>query len=156
MGNAASRKASSFVELLVAISILSVILAGVMEVFVMSSVLGEISANLSYAMLDVKSKIEEIKGTDFNLITSNYVPGGTPGNTFPLNTATGRGNVVIDATVPDLIKVTVTATVKVRQGRIIGEDINLNGLLDTGEDTDGNGFLSAPVTLTTYIAKRDS
>jgi len=38
-------------------------------------------------------------------------------------------------------------------GRIVGEDINLNGNLDSGEDIDGNRRISSPITITTVIRR---
>ena len=37
------------------------------------------------------------------------------------------------------------------KGRTIGEDVNFNGLLDSGEDSDGEGVLSSPVSVRTMI-----
>ncbi|MCM8832168.1 MAG: prepilin-type N-terminal cleavage/methylation domain-containing protein [Candidatus Omnitrophica bacterium] len=37
--------------------------------------------------------------------------------------------------------------------RVIGEDVNLNGVLDSGEDVNNDGKISSPITLSTFIGK---
>jgi len=49
------------------------------------------------------------------------------------------------------------ATVSVcwrQKNRVIGEDKNLNGALDAGEDANGNKIIDSPVELTTLIVNR--
>ena len=129
-----NRKALSFTEILVAVSILSVVLAGMMEMFIGFEVLGDISSKTQSALLEAQSKMEEIKSTAFPSIVTNYSPGGTPGNTFSLNSLRGTGNIAIDNSVPNLLKVTMSVNFMARNNRVIGQ-------------TD------SPVTITTYIAQ---
>ena len=54
----------------------------------------------------------------------------------------------------DLYLVTVSVCYRTKGGRVIGEDANLNGTLNTGEDKNGNYVLDSPIQLTTYVAKK--
>jgi prepilin-type N-terminal cleavage/methylation domain-containing protein len=124
-------KAFSFTELLVAVSILCVVLAGMMEMFAAFSLLGEISGQSQIALAQAEGKMEEIKSTNFLSIVPNYSSGGVPGNTFTLQSLNGTGGVSIDNSVPDLLKVTVSVSFSVRNNRAV-----------------------SPIILTTYVANR--
>ena len=47
--------------------------------------------------------------------------------------------------------VTVSFSWRESGGRIIGEDLNLNGRLDAGEDKNGNGIIDSVVQFSSYI-----
>ncbi len=149
-----SRLAFSFTELLIAVSILSVVLAGMMEMFLLYSSLGETSSKTRLALTEVQNKIEEIKSTPFNSIVTNYSAGGTLGNTFALSSLNGRGVIDIDQSIEHILKVTINASFKVKNDRVVGEDKNLNGTIDVGEDVNSNSVLDSSVNVTTYVSKR--
>ena len=115
-----TRKGMSFTEILVAVSILSVVLAGMMEMFVAFEVLGDISSKTQLALLEAQSKMEEIKNTPYTSIVPNYSPGSSPGNTFSLNALTGTGTITIDNSVADLLKVTISVQYNAGNNRVIG------------------------------------
>ena len=54
---------------------------------------------------------------------------------------------------PDLLDLYISACWSARQRRI-SEDANCNGVLNAGEDRNGNGLLDSPVMLSTRIAVR--
>jgi len=54
-----------------------------------------------------------------------------------------------------LLKIKITCCWKEKEGRVIGEDKNLNGQLDSGEDINGNGELDSLIKLVTYIANKE-
>ena len=129
-----NRRAMSFTEILVAVSILSVVLAGMMEMFVAFEVLGDISSRTQLALIEAQTKMEEIESTSFASIVTNYSPGGTPGNTFALSSIKGTGTVIVNNSVNGLLRVMISVSYTVHNNRVIG----LN---------------NSPVTLTTYIAQ---
>jgi len=53
-----------------------------------------------------------------------------------------------------LFEAKITAHFKLPNGRIIGEDKNLNGILDAGEDLNGNGELDSPVFLKSFVSRK--
>jgi hypothetical protein len=54
----------------------------------------------------------------------------------------------------EMIEVVVSVSWQDRNGRIMGEDLDLDGTLDGGEDTNSDGELSSPVSLRTFITRR--
>lgn len=144
----------TFVELLLAVSILAVIVVGIEEMFIMASVLGDISTNTSKAIVEARNKLQEIQNTNFDQIVTKYSQGGDIGNTFDLINLRGKGVVTIDQTNPELLIITIDISFMNKNNRVVGEDQNLDGILEGGEDINGNNKLDSVATLTTYKAKR--
>ncbi len=149
-----SKKATSFVELLVAVSILSVTIVGMVEVFAMASNLGNMSTNLSLALIEASNKMEELRHADFSSIVVDYSQGGVSGNVFNLSMLPGKGVITIDAANPDLLMVTIDVCYRNKNNRVTGEDLNLDGFLDSGEDLNANGKIDSSASISSYIARR--
>ena len=106
-------------------------------------------------MSAAQSKLEEIQSQDYNLIPGLYAQDGSIGNSFSLSQITGRGCIYIDESNPDLLEIEVVISWRRgRDGDITGEDKNLNGLLDGGEDLNNNAKLDSPAALTTFISRK--
>ena len=153
------RKSSGFTlaEVLVAIIVLAMVIVGLLTVFVQCSTLADLSGNTTLALSDARTKLEEIRNHNFITIVDDYAEGGTPGNVFGLPSfasGMGAGRVYINQITPDLLQVKVVACWQNRDGRIIGTDTNLNGVVDFGESHDGSGEIDSPVKLVTYITRR--
>lgn len=100
--------------------------------------------------MGAQERLEEIRNHNFYRIYSDY-----DNTTFEVTgIEEAKGRVDVDNTDPDLLKITVTICWKQVGGRIIGEDLNLDGDLDTGEDSNGNEQLDSPVQIVTLMAKR--
>ncbi|MDP2653791.1 MAG: prepilin-type N-terminal cleavage/methylation domain-containing protein [Candidatus Omnitrophota bacterium] len=149
------RKGGGFtlVELMVTVGIVVTVIVILLQLFVYNSLLAGLAGNMSYAMSEAQAKMEEIRNSDYSQITTSYASGGTPGNTFDLSLATGKGIIYIDSSTADLLQVDVVVCWRGKDGRVIGEDKNLNGTLDTGEDADGDGKIGSSATLSTMIAR---
>ncbi len=105
--------------------------------------------NVNIATTAAQGVIEEMRSTPFTQIYDNY-----NGLVFTLNDIPqSRGIVYVNDTNPELLEATVSICWKHRN-RVIGEDSDLDGVLDFGEDTNSNGIIDSPVTLTTKIANR--
>ena len=139
----------TLVELMVATLILVAVLVGLLASYVACLDLTDLAKNTSTAINIAQSKIEDIKNDTYVQIKADY-------NNVPFNVTglTGKGVSYVDDTNPDLLEVTVTVCWRQKNGRIIGEDTNLNGQLDAGEDKDSDGQIDSIVTLVTMIAKR--
>ena len=135
-------------ELMVGAVILLVTFVGIMLTYVKCMELNEMSRNSSTAVKGVKSRAEQIKNTDFDQILPTY-----NNTTFTIAGLTGMGVSYVDNSNPNLSKITVLYCWHERNGRILGEDTNLNGALNGGEDKNANGSLDSPVQLVTYIYK---
>ena len=141
-------------ELLLAVIILGFVLGGLLQVFIRCSVLAELAYNKTVAMSEAQGKMEEIRSYDYGSIAADYASGGSQGNTFSLSQLTGTGVIYIDSSNADLLEVEIVVSWQNKYGRIIGEDIDLDGALDSGEDVDGNNKLSSIATLVSLIAAR--
>lgn len=147
-----SNKGFTLIEMVFSFGILAIVISGLLSAFVNGSRLARHAGEASIAMTQAQMKLEEIKNHPYSLITTDYVSMGTPGPTFSLINATGMGLVSISTANSEYLEVDVKVSWQDDAGRIIGEDLDLDGVLDDGEDANGNGELDSPLTLTTYIA----
>lgn len=159
-------------EVLLAVGILGFALCGILATYLASFNLVSISKNTNIAASASQGVIEQIRATPFTTLSDKVQPQiRLNGNFYNLtNVATNRwaltfsvnnmpanmGVAYIDidnATAPKIL--TATVSVCWRQGnRVLGEDVNLNGSLNSGEDTNGNGIIDSPMELITQIANR--
>ena len=144
----------SLVEVLLVSGFTVVVIAGLIQLFVYCNKLAAAAGNMSFAMAEAQSKMEEMRNTNFASVLTDYSPSGTPGNTFSLTNLTGKGVIYIDSSSSDIYTVQITVCWREYDGRIVGEDGDLDGALGVSEDTDGNGKISSPVTLLSMIARK--
>ena len=133
-------------EMMVAAVIMILAFVGILATFIRCLELNELSRNTGIATTAAKARMELIKDTAFTDLATTYdkVP-------FFKTGFTGAGVSYVDTTDPNLYKITVSFCFREKNGRVIGEDTNLNGVLNAGEDTNGNGMIDSPVELATYI-----
>ncbi len=144
--NQINKEGFSLAELLIASAILIIAVTGILMSYLRCLELNEISRNSSLAVQAGKSRMEQIKATTFSQIKATY-----DNVVFNISNLNGKGVTYIDDSTSDLLVVTTSISWKLRNGRIFGEDSNLNGQLDMGEDDNGNGVLDSPVLLVTRI-----
>lgn len=147
-----SGKGFTIIEVLLTSSILALVLCGLLLVYVNLLLLGDISRKMTLAANAAQAKLEEIKNITFeNLDAENGDTFDVPG----FNASDARGLVQVSGTgYSDLKKVRIVVSFRQKGTRVIGEDKNLNGSLDSGEDVSSpNGQLDSPVELITLIAK---
>lgn len=134
-------------ELMVAAMITIIAFLGILYTYARYLELDELSRNTSIALQASQNKLESIKNTDFDQIFATY------NNQQFVSTGitNGRGVVWVNDANPKLMIITVTFCWRQSNNRLIGEDTNLNGTLNTGEDANGNGVLDSPVQLIAYI-----
>ncbi len=139
-------------ELLIAATILVVALLGLLGVFTGCFGLNETARNLTIAINGAQEKLEEMRNADFGTIVANY--------NGPFNVSGLDGIGRVDATYVagsnnNLIDIRVVICWRQGRNRIIGEDKNLNGNLDPGEDVNpANGRLDSPAQIVTLMAER--
>jgi len=136
-------------EILLATGILAFAVCAILSTYISCFVLTATSKNVNIATYAALGMMEEIRSSAFSRITNDY-----GGLNFILNDMpSSRGVVYVNDTNPELLEVTIS--VCWRQGnRIIGEDTDLDGILDAGEDANGNGIIDSTVQLVTRIANR--
>lgn len=150
------KKGFSLVEVLIAIIILTLSIGALLLTYANCFILIDLVRNVNSATNAAQEIMEELRSMPFTQLMGpcdcNTVL--CDGCTFNVNNIPGSiGSIDIDDTNSELLVATVSVCWRQR-GRVIGEDINLNGTLDVGEDANGNGIIDSPVELITRIANR--
>lgn len=109
----------TLVEVMLTVGILAVVIVGLLQLFVYCATLAESAGNITLALNDAQSKIEEIRNHDFSSLTTDYGSGGTPGNNFTLNSLNGSGTVTIAQVggASELLQVQIDAAWQNKNGR---------------------------------------
>ena len=145
----------SLAEVLVTVGIFVIVVTGLIQLFIYCSALSEMSGNMSYALTKAEDKLEEIRNHSYDQIVTDYNSGGTPGNIFNLSSLNAVGVVYINASNTNLLEIETDVSWRnQKDDRVVGEDRDLDGVLDAGEDINGNGKLDSVAKLITYVAKR--
>lgn len=152
--NLNNEKGMGLLELMIVIGILSVAILGMLQLFIFTSTGATLGNNKTLAIAEAQGKIDEIRNYEFEDISTDYANGGTMGDTFSLSLITGMGKIYIDDSNDQLLTVEVVVSWEDKFGRIIGEDTDLDGALDAGEDANGNGKLDSIVEMSTQIGDR--
>jgi len=134
----------TLVEILVSLAIMAVAITGTLRIMNYVLQINETNEVQIPGMNAVEGMMDEIRNVPFDDISAKY-----DNTQFTLNILTNRGiphvgTVDIQTIVPNyLLRVKIVLCWQ-QKTRVIGEDTNLNGFLDGGEDTDGNGELDSP------------
>lgn len=140
----------TLMEVLLAAAILAFTTCGILATYISCLELISLARNLTVATKGAQDRIEEIRDYTFSSIFNDYDK-----QIFTVDEIPGSvGVIYIDNTNPDLLGVTVSVCWRQRGNRIIGEDLNLNGTLDAGEDVNGNNIIDSPAQVVTLIAQR--
>jgi hypothetical protein len=137
---------TTLVEVMIATSIMLVAVISILFSYVKFLELEEIGRGATISTRAVKNAVEEIKNTSFNDIYSTY-----NNATFTITGMDGIGKVYIDDSQDRLRIVKVVYCWRMLGRRVIGEDVNLNGVLNPGEDKNGNGQIDSYVQVVTEI-----
>lgn len=140
----------SLLEVLVAAGILVIVLVGLFRLFIYCQELADLGRNMTLAVAEAQGKMEEIRNHPYADITADYASGGTPGNTFNLTQVNGKGVITIDASNNKLLGIKVVVCWQNHNGRVIGDDKDLDGVVDAG---DANGVIDSLVTIESRIAQ---
>jgi Tfp pilus assembly protein PilV len=136
-------------EVMLACAIAAFAICGLLLMYVAGMDLIRVSKNSSIASSAALGLIEEIRNTPFPDIVTDY-----NGLKFSVNNISGSSGIVyVDDTDDEFLLVTVSVCWP-QGNRVIGEDLNLNGDLDMGEDTNGNLIIDSPVQLITQVVNR--
>lgn len=141
-----SRAGFTMTEVLVATLILVPVFVSVIYVFIQGMMLSDMAKNSSEAIRQLRSKMAEIENTAYANINANY-----DNVAFATGTLNGRGVTYVDNSQPNVLTVTATICWREKGGRIVGEDKDIDGQIDAGEDANANNMLESPVTITTVI-----
>ena len=138
-------KGMSLIELLIATVILLPIFTGIMLTFMKAMEVNEMAYNSTQAVLAAKKRTAEIENTAYGQVSASF----NNISFVPANITSARGVTYVNSANPDLLQITTVVCWRQKSGRIIGEDTDLDGVLDAGEDKNGNGQLDSIVQLVT-------
>lgn len=164
-----ARKALTLVEVLVSVFIVSLVTSAMLMAFPpLFEGINLISQSVQ-AWEAARREMETLKSSVFDaaFLGANprvfydpadpaaSTPVANPFTPAGVNQATGvyyveRMHNSANALLNDIVDVEAVVCFKAGR-RVVGEDQNLNGVLDAGEDLDHNGKISSPVTLRTLI-----
>lgn len=133
-------------EVLLAMIILAPVLVLGIKNFAQCAALTEQAVQSSRAVAAVKNRIAAIENTAYASVYSTY-----HNTTFTVTGLNGIGLTEVDNTDPNLLIVHVEFSWRDRRGRVIGEDLDLDGIRDNGEDVNGNGRLDSIAMATTCL-----
>lgn len=146
----------TLLEVMIATAILVIAISGLLATFAGLSSLNENSKKLTLATTSTHDKMEEIR--DFlnsNGLTDTYSTyNGQAFDPDGFRANEAKGAVSIDNTNPDYLEISVSVSWTERTNKIVGEDADLDGVLDGGEDSNSDGRLSSPAELVTIMVNR--
>ena len=142
----------TLLELMIAAAVLVIAISGILAIFTGLFSLNENARKLTLAITASQDKIEEMRNSNFDTLFTAY--NGTSFDPDGFSSSESKGAIYIDNTDPYLLEVCVSISWVERSNKIVGEDANLNGTLDSGEDLNGNGRLSSPAEIVTLIGCR--
>jgi prepilin-type N-terminal cleavage/methylation domain-containing protein len=144
-----SRKSFTLVEMLIATVIIAIALCGILAAYVSCYDVLTTSKNVNIATNAAQGLMEEIRNHTFTNITDDYDGLKFTVNNMPLN----KGRVYVDDSNPEMLIVTISVCWR-QKNRVFGEDQNLNGELDAGEDISNPGIIDSPVQLVMLVVNR--
>ena len=142
----------TLLELMIGVGVLIVALVGLLGVFAHMISLNENSGKLSLAVAACQAKLEEMRNSSFTDLYTTY--NGTSFNPNGFSSGEAKGAISINNSNAKLLQVFVSVSWMTRSNRVIGEDKNLNGVRDAGEDLNGNLRLDSPGQIATLMAQR--
>ncbi|HSV43529.1 MAG TPA: type II secretion system protein [Candidatus Bathyarchaeia archaeon] len=144
-----NNRGATLVEVLVTAAILAVAVTGILMSYLQCMELTEVAKNMSRAVQAAQTRMEQIRSTPYTTIKATYDNIG-----FSVSGLNGYGASFVNDTAGDLLEIRVVVCWKQKNGRVYGEDANLNGLLNVGEDENSNGVLDSPVMLVARLYER--
>jgi prepilin-type N-terminal cleavage/methylation domain-containing protein len=154
MNSKKNNKGFTLAEVLIVIGIVAVALTAMIQLYIYTSMQAKVAAEKTLALAEVQNTIENIRNHPFEDITIDYASGGSPGDVLSLDSLTGFSYIYVNSSTADIMTIDIPVCWRSIMNRVIGEDQNLNGVLDVGEDTDSDGKIGSPVTLSTIITDK--
>jgi len=116
----------TLVEVVLAAGILAFVIVAMVKVFIYTSTQAELAGEKTLATLAAQSKLEEIRNHDYDNISTDY-----DGSIFDPTGLNGMGKIYVGGSA-ELLEITAVVCWRDKYGRLIGEDKNLDGNLDSG------------------------
>lgn len=148
MRKRAAKSGFTLVEVLLAAAIMAFCLAGLLLTYINLFTLSDLSRDFTFASNGLQLEMEKLRTVSWaNLTAAN----GTQFNVSGFDPSRSRGVIEISNTsYADLKEARLVFSFMARE-RLIGEDANFNGGLDSGEDLNDNDRLDSPAELVTLF-----
>ena len=158
----------TLMEIVFSVGLMAVIAVGALSIYPALFDVLTVNSQKLIAWEVAKREMESLKNTSFDtLMLQAYDPGSQQpvAYAFPTDLMTkylpqGSGVYYIERMhdkdnnlISGLLKIETVVCLKAGR-RILGEDLNLNGILDTGEDSNNDHKITSPIDLTTLIMKK--
>jgi len=143
----------TLLEICLAIFVFILTLVGLLLFYLNSQEFGEIFSSTLRALWEAQKMLETIRGSPFSSIYATYNNHIFDVSGFAPYEAKGVVYVEREGGRNDLLRVRVVICFRAGR-RIVGEDLDLDGVLDAGEDVNGNGRIDSPVELVTLVTSR--
>ena len=141
----------TLLELVIAVAIFILAICGIISLFVSLSGLADSAGNITRMVNVARGEFEtNIRNANFDsLATYSLLPPAIPNNMSLICYIQNH------PTVNDVKQVLLVVSYRHRGNYVFGEDKNINGVLDGGEDTDGNGRLSSICEIATFVKREE-
>ena len=141
----------TLLELAIAVAIFILAICGIISLFVSLSGLTESAGNITRMVNVARGEFEtNIRNANFDsLATYSLLSPAVPNNMSLICYIQNH------PTINDVKQVLLVVSYRQRGNYVFGEDKNINGILDGGEDTDGNGRLSSICEIATFIKREE-
>ena len=137
-------------EVILVVGIMAVAIVGMVRMYIFTTVHAEISGSKTVAMTEAQGMLEQMRMADFDTIVGTFDK-----QTSTLSLLNGYMFIDISDANPELLEVSIVVSWDDKYNRKIGEeDIDRDGVLDSGEDLNGDGEFSSPVVLQSMITRR--
>ena len=131
-------------ELMMACFVLQALFVGAIVTIVKCMEYSDLARHQSQALASVRTRMMQIENTPYAQVFATYHD-----TNFTAAGLNGLGKILVDDSDPSLLTITTTFCWRERSGRVIGEDSDLDGVLDAGEDKNANGRIDSSVQIVT-------
>jgi type II secretory pathway pseudopilin PulG len=146
----------TIVELLLGVALFIAVAGSMAFAFLKSVSINESGQMMVEAMYRLQQKAEEIKNFDYQASVEEtrlaYDGQSFQLANFPDNVGTIEMLNVAGVPPGQLYRLSIQLSWLDKDGHVMGEDSNLDGVLNLGEDINGNNRLDSPAQIVTYVS----
>lgn len=137
-------------EVALAMALFALAASGSLSLFISCSRLTDSAGHVTRMIDRAREELENrVQRTDFESLDDYFILANNPDNLSLVCYVQDH------STLTNLKQVRVVVTYREASNRIIGEDTNLNGMLDAGEDTNEDDRLTSPCEIVTFVTRKE-
>jgi prepilin-type N-terminal cleavage/methylation domain-containing protein len=145
------KDAFTLLELAIAVAIFVIAACGILSLYVSCSTLTDSAGNITSCINRARQEFEDaILRADFETLSDyTLLPPNVPNGMSLICTVSDH------PTIADVKQVRIVVNARGKSNRVTGEDENVNAHLDGGEDINGDGRLTSPCEIVTFITRTE-